>query len=1611
MTSPRPARQRRSTFRGARAAAVLTSVLLAGAAAPAVAADPTDPGVLAPAGAGGTAVARQRLTADPATFEAGTYVVVLRDPAAADYRGGIAGLRPTTGKVGFSARSARTAAYTAHLAAAQRQVATSAGVTPLASYSLATNGFAAHLSAKQAARLATDPRVRQVVESELVPLQDATTSTGYLGLEGDDGVWASIGGPAEAGRGVVVGVIDTGIAPENPSFAGDPLGTTDGAAPFRDGGAIVFHKSDGTDFRGTCQDGEQFTDADCTQKIVGARYFVAGFGTDHLGDASVGEYVSPRDGDSHGSHTASTAAGELDVATTDGPRVSGVTPAARIAAYKACWSGRDAASDHDDGCASPDLLSAIDAAVADNVDVINYSIGGGAAETTNSLTDQAFKAAAAAGIFVAAAGGNSGPAASTLDNAAPWVTTVAATTFPAPEATVELGNGDAAVGASVTVPAAGVAGRFVEAADVALAGASTPAQCGPGTLDPARAAGAVVLCDRGVVGRTEKSAEVARAGGVGMVLANAVPDSTDVDAHAVPTVHVDAPYAAALHEYAGSAGATVTLVPGNSSGDPSAATPQVAGFSSRGPVEADGSDLVKPDLAAPGVNVLAAFANGAGAAPHWGYMSGTSMASPHVAGLAALYLGTKPDATPAEIKSALMTSATDTVDADGAPAEDPFAQGNGQVAARRYLDPGLVYLNDPEDWESYLAGIGEPTAGDVEPIDGSDLNLASIGIGSLPGRQSVTRTVTATRPGTYAAEVTGLPGIRATVEPATLDFAEAGEQHSFTVTFLREDAPLEEFSTGYLTWSDGDTAVRSSLAVRPVAFDAPDEIAGTGTTGTAELTAQVGDDASVVLAAEGLAHGSSVSGTGTAGGRTHRYAVTVPEGASFARFDLDAADDTGDLDLYVYRVDEASQNTWFVEGSVGDRPDERVDLVAPVPGTYVVEAVFYRAGATAELDYTMTSYVVDPSGGAGDFAVAPDALEAQVGDTPTVTASWADLAPGRYLGVVRFGDTGARTLVAVDAGDDVPVGPGTPALTLSPDASGWVARNGDLRVSATGLTPGAAYTAAAGDTVLRSGRASAEGRLDWMVPMTADVPAGPNTLTLTGPGATLDAPFRLTPVGVTGASTFPWTALNGKVFTRVEIAYAGYGDLRYRLQSADGSHVYTEQTVHLDAVPGITVWTYTGPWIPVGQEDVVAVITPLLPDGGDGPVFTSTPATSDVVEPGSVTFAPTARDPDDVQVTVDNRNPYSSYPVMARYRGCDGRAVVGWDFFPLGTTTRTWDLTGFTGVEVVDQFGQTLATYAHQGPGRCDAAGVSIAQDYWATLTATPTADAGYDPARPITLELSNRYAPHSSGFSLAIGEGATRNAEKPFYEERIPVEQVDERGPVVRRSVTVRPGVPHWAASDWEEYVDPILYFQTAWLEIPALTLADLTPGTGTPTPEQPVIGAGAVVVRGRAVQGRTLHAEAGTWTPGGVALTHQWLRDGAPIPGATGPDRRLTRADAGHALTVRVTGALAGADPVSRTSTAVTVLHRFRATPRPRLVGRAAVRHTLTVRTGTWTPRPARLRVTWLRDGEVIRGAHGLRHRLTVADRGHRITVTVTARRPGYDAVSRTSRAVRVR
>ncbi|MFJ6651605.1 S8 family serine peptidase [Microbacterium sp. NPDC091313] len=982
----------------------------------------------------------------PIDVPSGQYIVLLDEAPAATYEGGEANLRSTKPEKGdkLDTNSPEVQAYSEYLEDRQQDVAAEAGVDADYSYTLALNGFSAQLTSEQAAKLSVTKGVESIVPDEIRhPV--AVPSTEFLGLDGEGGVWESIGGVDEAGKGTVVGVIDTGISPDNPSFAGEPLGTTAGEEPYLDGNDVVFAKADGTEFRSTRVTGDGWTNDDYSTKLIGAKYFSAGAAANGF-DFSY-DYLSPRDGDAHGSHTASTAAGNNGVSATvegvDFGKISGVAPAAKVAAYKACYVGPDPLVTSDDICALSDLLGAINAAVADGVDVINYSIGGGAATTTLATEDRAFFNAAAAGIFVAASAGNDGPGASTADHASPWYTTVAASTIPTYEGTVTLPNGFEAAGATVSVPfGETVTGPVVYAGDIAASGAdpAAAALCNLGTLDATAAAGKIVVCDRGGNARVEKSQAVDEAGGIGMILVNVTPGSLDNDFHSVPTIHIADTYRDALLEYVrNTPDATASLVSGNITGEETP-TPVVAGFSSRGPMLADGSDILKPDITAPGVAILAAAANAPGDPATWEFLSGTSMSSPHIAGLAALYLGERPNATPAEVKSAMMTTAYDTVNDDGTTNTDPFSQGAGHVDPTRFFEPGLLYLNGPDDWAAFLQGKGLADFG-VEPIDGSDLNLASISIGALSKPQTVTRTVTATTAGTYTASIE-VPGLDAVVEPSSITLAE-GESKTFTVTFTRTTAAAEEWTTGSLTWTGGGTTVRSPIAIQPVTADAPAEVSGTGIQGSTDVTFTPGVSGDLPLNLGGLnpmtlltdpanpveGHsGNEQSGADTDG--IVSWIVDVPEGTQLSRFTLDSSDDeNSDLDLSVYRVVSPDDLRYYqVWQSATASADEQVTLQNPTAGTYLIEASVYSFTDPFTWDMWFGNVSAD---GEGSLTATPNPVAAEQGVPTTYSLSWSGLQPEtRYLGLAQYGDSSVRTILTVESGQ------APPAATTAPSISG-----------------------------------------------------------------------------------------------------------------------------------------------------------------------------------------------------------------------------------------------------------------------------------------------------------------------------------------------------------------------------------------------------------------------------------------------------------------------------------------------------------------------------------------------------------------------------------------------
>ena len=877
------------------------------------------------------------------------------------------------------------------------------------SFVYAFNGFAAELNAAQAAKLSARPDVVFIESDQLLQL-DTSRTPDFLGLTASGGLWEQLGGVENAGEGVIVGIIDSGVWPENPSFSD------------RDAdGKLVFRQIPG--WHGKCTPGEDFPASDCNQKLIGAQWYNSGWG----GDAGVKalfpyEFASTRDADGHGSHTASTAAGNYGVnAVIDGldlGMISGMAPRARIAAYKVCWGNGG-----EGGCFGSDSVAAIDQAVADGVDVLNFSISG---TRTNYLdaVEVAFLFAADAGVFVAASAGNSGPGAGTVAHMSPWLTTVAAGTkddFYAGEVT--LGNGSTYSGAS-RASAVGPA-DLVYSADVGLAGAD-PNQvrlCYPGTLDPALVTGKIVACDRGVIARVDKSLAVAMAGGIGSILMNTSPSSLNADLHSIPTVHVDHLARPDILAYIASEGAAATAsLVGNDF--QSVEAPFVASFSSRGPNQA-GGDLLKPDIMAPGVDILAAVSPVGYDGHDWDFLSGTSMSSPHIAGLAALIIDAHPDWSPMMVKSAFMTTAS-TMTNNGNPIPGgPFAYGAGQVVPNSAVNPGLVYNSGFTQWLGFLCGTGQLNASYCPAIgiDPSDLNYPSISVAELAGTQTVTRTVTNVGPaGTYNVSVNGLAGVTVAVSPSSLTLA-SGESASYTVTFTTTaSATIGAYTNGSLTWSDGVHNVTSPLVVRPVQLAAPDEVSSSGTDASLSFDVTFGYNGAFSAAAHGLVEGTKTDGNvpddpnnsfAPFGSGTTLHRITVPAGSAHARFSLFDAytDGNDDLDLYVYYPTGA-----FAGGSGSGTSAEQVDIANPPAGNYYVFVHGWQTDG-ADSNYTLFSWSVSATpGGSLTLDAAPAA--AVLGSTESIDLSWAGLAPGnKYMGAVSYADAGGLfglTLVRVD---------------------------------------------------------------------------------------------------------------------------------------------------------------------------------------------------------------------------------------------------------------------------------------------------------------------------------------------------------------------------------------------------------------------------------------------------------------------------------------------------------------------------------------------------------------------------------------------------------------------
>ncbi|MEU7907406.1 S8 family serine peptidase [Actinoplanes sp. NPDC049118] len=947
-----------------------------------------------------------------------TYLVELAGVPLASYEGGVSGIPATKPDEGerLDSDTWNYRAYREHLRARRDAVTDKAGLGKkvVADYDTVFNGFAATLTAQQAAKLDDTPGVVQVWRNEIVRAQSApqpaaaqpASAPAALGLDGTDGVWAKeFGGRAHAGEGVIVGVIDSGIWPENPSFAPLPEPRPDQA--------LIDAK-----WSGRCDVGTE-APVVCSNKIIGARYY--------RNDPEVpdyeGEFTSPRDLYGHGTHVAGTAAGNADVPVTVGGvelgKVSGVAPAARIAVYKTMWR-MNAAGDM--GAGTVDLIAAIDDAVADGVDVINYSMT--AAPGLNLPIQRAFFEAAAAGVYVAAVAGN-GNGLSSVMHAAPWTTSTAAASYGLASRAVTLGNGKSydGDGFGPALPSAGL----VDAATAAASGktAAEAELCLAGSLDPEKAAGRIVFCATGKSDAISKSEAVKSAGGVGMILFDKKNNLVSLDGYAVPTVHIGTTEAPEIKAYLAEAGAAATAAFGQSRVDAGRA-PEIIATSGEGPARIGGGDLLKPDVAAPGGNIVAAVSPaGHPARQDFDMYAGSSMAAPHVAGIAALLRGKHPSWSPLAIKSAIMTSAT-TLDNEGKPIQrfgadaDPHDFGNGHVRPRNAFDPGLVYDSSPQDWLGYTCAVGYPfvTEGEngqqvnfcdtVKAIDPSDLNMASIAIGDLAGTQTVTRTVTNVtgKSSTYLARVEAPPGIAVSVAPQTFTI-KPGKSATFKVTFTRTTAEYGKTAFGALVLTDlRGHNVRSAIAVRPeVLAGAPDAVTWNGVSGSATVPLRSGFTGVLTTTPRGLAEGTvhplRLTGTGrfdtaspAESDAVKKVDFAIGEGSfgAVATYGADMSAGT-DIDLFVYSGGK------LIGQSDGGTASESLMLQ---PGAYTAYLVQYAAPGSQQTDVPLNTFEVSDGGG---LVADPASRPVAMGAAAPVTVLWKGLVPGRhYLGSLTFGD-------------------------------------------------------------------------------------------------------------------------------------------------------------------------------------------------------------------------------------------------------------------------------------------------------------------------------------------------------------------------------------------------------------------------------------------------------------------------------------------------------------------------------------------------------------------------------------------------------------------------------
>ncbi|MEZ9198089.1 S8 family serine peptidase [Shewanella sp. 10N.286.54.B9] len=866
---------------------------------------------------------------------------------------------------------------------------------------LAYNGLVVEMTQAEATKLA---KVAGIANIQREILRKPMTDSGPAIIKAP-AVWSGEAtGTESKGEGMVVGIIDTGINTDHPSFADVGGDKYDHTNPWGPG---VYSGNCAGDFPELCND-----------KLIGVHSWPAV--TDQYLDYDIDVPANGEDHNGHGSHTAGTTAGNVlvdtNVPNVDGgdtgvvfASMSGVAPHANIVSYQVCLPGED-----DDigfaGCLPSLTVLAVEHAIENGVDALNYSIGGGSSNPWNDADALAFLSARKAGIHVATSAGNSGPGPETVGSPgdAPWLTTVAAYTHDRDFSEKSIGEftgGDTAAPSELTGKSmtGGFTGTIVYAGDFKNSNDpdGDPAQC----LEPfpadTFAENSIVVCDRGAIARVDKGRNVLAGGADALVLTNLQGGATSVvaDAHVLPAIQVDADQGDKLKAWLASGAEHMGTITGTEVIQDEKLARIAAGFTSRGPNKSV-PDVIAPSIAAPGVSIFAAYANDQSDAfkqnpdpSDYGFLSGTSMASPHIAGALTLLASIHPEWTPAEIQSALMMTANQaTFKDDGVTPSDFFDMGAGYANVEAAAKAGLVMD------ESYVDYVKADPALGGQP---SQINLPTIANAKCVEECTWTRTVKATKDGTWTASTMGVTdGLVLSVMPASFEL-KAGETQELTVKanvsaasagwnfanikLMSEDMPEAKLPVAVKAHGDN---LPTALAITAGRTEGSMTYSGFVSKDLTNIKAGVYDKSTDLIAPATL----SVAEDGL-----DYVVVTFPEMMANVIF-ATSSETAPDVDL---RILDATFTK--IGSSAGPDSDEAVAFTNLPAGSYYMVVDGYKAstpGGTDEVTARVTSVLADEDSLSDDVSVSVDEADGEF----SLTFDWNTDTNSAGILILESGD-------------------------------------------------------------------------------------------------------------------------------------------------------------------------------------------------------------------------------------------------------------------------------------------------------------------------------------------------------------------------------------------------------------------------------------------------------------------------------------------------------------------------------------------------------------------------------------------------------------------------------